>query len=154
MKALSLTQPWASLVALGQKTVETRSWPTRYRGWLAIHAAKGLADLTVPAFEDLCHREPFYAALAPVYGTGGAIATDQLPRGQIVAVCRLVDCCRVDTIKPVSYPERAFGNYAPGRWAWQLAAIHILPMTVPARGMQGLWDWDAPPAVLALMEGR
>jgi hypothetical protein len=41
MKALTLTQPWATLVAIGAKTIETRSWPTSYRGPLAIHAAKG-----------------------------------------------------------------------------------------------------------------
>ena len=40
MKSLSLWQPWASLVALGIKTIETRSWETRYRGEIAIHAAK------------------------------------------------------------------------------------------------------------------
>lgn len=42
MKALTLTQPWASLVALNVKAIETRSWKTAYRGPLAIHAAKGL----------------------------------------------------------------------------------------------------------------
>src|SRR5690348_17556570 len=41
MKALTLTQPWASLVAIGAKRIETRSWSTSYRGPLAIHAAKG-----------------------------------------------------------------------------------------------------------------
>ncbi len=40
MKALSLHQPWASLIAEGVKTIETRSRATRYRGPLAIHAAK------------------------------------------------------------------------------------------------------------------
>lgn len=40
MKALTVRQPWASLVALGVKTVETRSWQTKYRGPLAIHAGK------------------------------------------------------------------------------------------------------------------
>ncbi len=41
MKALTLTQPWASLVAVGAKRIETRSWETNYRGTIAIHAAKG-----------------------------------------------------------------------------------------------------------------
>ena len=41
MKALSLTQPWASLVVIGAKCYETRSWATNYRGPLAIHASKG-----------------------------------------------------------------------------------------------------------------
>ena len=39
MKALSLRQPWASLIAEGRKTIETRTWRTRYRGPLAIHAS-------------------------------------------------------------------------------------------------------------------
>lgn len=42
MKAITLTQPWATLVAIGAKRIETRSWATRYRGPLAIHAAKGI----------------------------------------------------------------------------------------------------------------
>lgn len=39
IKALTIRQPWAQLIALGVKTIETRSWSTRYRGPLAIHAA-------------------------------------------------------------------------------------------------------------------
>ena len=39
MKALTLRQPWASLIADGRKTIETRTWRTRYRGPLAIHAS-------------------------------------------------------------------------------------------------------------------
>lgn len=40
INCLSLWQPWASLCAVSAKQIETRSWPTGYRGWLAIHAAK------------------------------------------------------------------------------------------------------------------
>ena len=40
MKALTLYQPWATLVAIGAKKIETRSWSTPYRGPLAIHAGK------------------------------------------------------------------------------------------------------------------
>jgi hypothetical protein len=43
MKALSLTQPWASLVVAGAKKLETRSWPTYYRGPLLIHAFEGIS---------------------------------------------------------------------------------------------------------------
>lgn len=45
MKALTLTQPYATLVAIGEKRLETRSWRTSYRGPLAIHAAKGWMSL-------------------------------------------------------------------------------------------------------------
>lgn len=44
MRALSLWQPWASLIALGVKTIETRGWSTKYRGPLLIHAAKRAPD--------------------------------------------------------------------------------------------------------------
>lgn len=40
MRCLTLTQPWATLVAIGAKRIETRSWSTSYRGPLAIHAGK------------------------------------------------------------------------------------------------------------------
>lgn len=41
MKALTISQPYASLIARGEKFVENRRWPTPYRGPLAIHAGKG-----------------------------------------------------------------------------------------------------------------
>ena len=39
MKALSLTEPYATLIRKGIKTIETRSWKTSYRGKLYIHAS-------------------------------------------------------------------------------------------------------------------
>jgi hypothetical protein len=63
MKTLTLTQPWATLVSLGAKTFETRSWKTDYSGPLAIHAAKGFPGWA----KDLCSidDEYFYKALRP-----------------------------------------------------------------------------------------
>lgn len=40
MKAITIWQPWAMLIALLEKGNETRGWPTKHRGPLAIHAAK------------------------------------------------------------------------------------------------------------------
>jgi len=40
MKAISLWQPWATLISIGAKRIETRSWETLYRGSIVIHAAK------------------------------------------------------------------------------------------------------------------
>ena len=45
MKVLSLWQPWATLMAIGAKKIETRHWYTRYRGPLVIHAAKTLQGI-------------------------------------------------------------------------------------------------------------
>ena len=45
MKAISLKQPWANLVASGCKTIETRTWPTKYRGKILIVSSKSPANL-------------------------------------------------------------------------------------------------------------
>lgn len=45
MKALSIKQPWASLVAAGYKTVECRTWKTTYRGELLICSSRGDVEI-------------------------------------------------------------------------------------------------------------
>lgn len=63
MKALSIRQPWASLIAEGSKTIEVRSWPTKYRGPLLICAGKK-AHVSLPtgvavAIVDVVDCRPF-----------------------------------------------------------------------------------------------
>src|SRR5262245_40552891 len=141
MKALTLTQPWATLVAIGAKRIETRSWNTNYRGPLAIHAAKG------PDKTGVVVTIPFWSTLK-----GAGINPLELPHGFVVATCELVHVfpmtellgfpfqddattkkmfeIRIEhspTINclgrewPLNYYERAFGDYAPDRYAWLLA---------------------------------
>ena len=40
MKALSIKQPWANMIAAGEKTIETRTWATPYRGRLLLVSSK------------------------------------------------------------------------------------------------------------------
>jgi len=136
MKALTLAEPWAALVAAGAKRLETRSWRTHYRGPLAIHAASG--------FPASARRA---CALAPVRDhlqAAGGWPPESLPRGCIVAVAQLVGCERIwpSTVPPE--PERSFGDYTAGRWAWALEDVRALAEPVPARGALGLWEWAAP----------
>jgi predicted transcriptional regulator len=42
MKCLSLKQPYADLLAFGEKTIELRKWNTRFRGEFLIHASKNI----------------------------------------------------------------------------------------------------------------
>lgn len=155
MRALTLTQPWASLVAGGAKRIETRSWKTRYRGPLAIHAAKGLGGLpdeqTERGLAELCHSEPFESALAEIIRP--TFATGELPRGAFVAVAELVDIvptARINfamTVVGIDLPEeiereRAFGNYAVGRFAWILDRVRPLSAPLPFSGSLGLRRLD------------
>src|SRR5438270_11273502 len=100
--ALSLTQPWATLVVTGAKRVETRSWKTPYRGWLGIHAAKGFPRWA----RELCSEEPFRSALA----AAGIDAWTDLPVGALLGGVRLLDCVPTTGVELVgiSDTERAF----------------------------------------------
>jgi hypothetical protein len=127
MKAITLYEPWATLVAIGVKPHETRSWPTSYRGPLAIHAGKsrdylGLAE----------SAGPIRAALrAAGYKDAGFFAL-----GCVVCTCVLDTCTPVELVTP-----NAFGDYTAGRFAWSLTKVQRLSVPVPARGFQQLWEW-------------
>jgi hypothetical protein len=90
VKALSLWQPWASLIPLGTKTIETRSWSTRYRGPLAIHAAKHAetGDLGSFKVEDDTPRGSSKQYLLRADWMSWPY---RLPLGAVVATCELVD---------------------------------------------------------------
>jgi len=129
IKGFSLTQPWATLVAMGSKQVETRSWSTPYRGWLAIHAAKGF---------------PGYAKdFASAEFTLGRLPA-QLPRGGIVALARLGKVMRTEALAPILTPlERLYGDYSSGRYGWLLYDVIALPEPIPCRGALSLWEIPA-----------
>jgi len=160
MKAITLHQPWASLITLGKKKIETRSWYTNYRGPLAIHASKSRR----PWHMNLAWQEPFFSALAPIHHEiDGKIAL-RYSFGCVIATCRLVNClkilgnngcyifighCPFDfQYLPVNSNECHFGDYTPGRYAWILEDIKPLPESVPAKGRQRLWEWVPPEGVL------
>lgn len=137
MRALSLTQPWATLVALGKKRFETRSWRTKYRGQIAIQAARNFPQQC----QDLCDVWPFNKYIS---------SADMLYRGDIIAVATLKDIqpteLIVRTLQPQSpgdeVEEFSFGDFSPGRWAWELIDVRQLKEPVVAWGMQGLWTPD------------
>lgn len=141
--ALTLTQPWTTLMALEAKRTETRSWATLYRGILALHAAKGYPEWA----EDCCDEEPFKQVLQE----GGYVRHSEdrrnpwrLPLGQVVAIGMLEQVQRITETFQVSDTEREFGNYAPGRFAWSVPTIYRLATEIPARGSLGLWAWNPP----------
>ena len=135
IRALSLWQPWASLIAAGAKQIETRSWSTTYRGAIAIHAAKRWT----PEQNDLGQQEPFRGCLREA---GFATWTD-IPLGCVVGTADLIDVLPTELIVAgLSEQEKAFGNYESGRYGWVMANIRALPKPIPVRGRQGLWTLE------------
>lgn len=146
IRVISLWQPWASLVVIGAKTWETRSWDTSYRGPLAIHAAKRWT----PAQRALIAQEPFKSALmeAGIY---------ELPLGKILGRIELRSVWPVVRNGVVSFktykgwtqeiqePELSFGNFSQGRYAWCLRNPERLATPIPAMGRQGFWAFEMYP---------
>ena len=141
MKAISLLQPYASLIAVGAKKIETRSWSTKHRGPLAIHASKGFSK----ANRELCWGEPFRTALLKA---GYKMSLGSIPLGAVIATCNLVDCIKmtpefIDLVKSAKGYEIDFGVYAVGRFAWILENVQPLTEPIPAKGALNLWEWEA-----------
>lgn len=136
MKAITLTEPWATLVLLGAKEWETRSWACYYIGHpIAIHSAKRYPK---GEFADLTHREPFYSALRP----GGVYSRPEAHCGQVIGITSILSCQHVEAIRDkLSDRELAFGNYEANRFALRLGPITRLVKPIPATGKLGLWDW-------------
>lgn len=118
MKALTICQPYAELIARGEKIIENRDWrklPT-YRGPLAIHAGKS--------------RDWFDADII----TPGAF--DALPFGAFVAVADLIDAQWLEDLSP----DLRAHKHANGPACLVLANVRRLPEPIPYRGYFGLWD--------------
>jgi hypothetical protein len=142
MKALSVMQPWATLIALGAKRIETRSWSTSYRGPLAIHASSRMSreaalSLRTPPIREALAAGGYHQGIGPASNPCG------LPLGAVIAVVTLVDVQRITLQHVPAEPERSLGDYTPGRCAWFIHDVRRLPEPVEAKGALGLWEWKA-----------
>lgn len=136
MKALSILQPWASLIAIGAKRYETRSWRTDYRGPIAIHASK---KLDRRGREFCCN-----AIVAAAYRRAGVTdPSTRLPLGAVVATAELIAVHRTEDLRDhLSGEELTFGFYGSGRFAWELVDVVALSPPIRATGRLNLWEWD------------
>jgi activating signal cointegrator 1 len=115
--ALTVRQPYASLIVSGRKTVELRSWPTSYRGPLLIHAGRHWTGRSRELARRLAPGEP-------------------LPRGAIIGRVQLVACRRM---QPGDVEPAVVCDYQPELWSWLLEGAQASE-PVPMRGRQGLWN--------------
>jgi hypothetical protein len=123
MKALSIKQPWASLIAKGIKDVENRTWRTNFRGRIFIHASQKISvgvRYTPEQDEKLCSVND---------------AGESGPRGAIIGEVEIIDC--IDNSTSV-WAE-------PGCYHWILANAKLYGSYFPCNGSLSFWE---PPAGL------
>ncbi len=125
MKAITIWQPYAQAIVLGLKRFETRSWATKYRGRIAIHASK--KALTKQS-----------KILAQKYDI------EDCPFGKVLLIADLTDCILMteDFIKKQKQSELDFGDWQIGRYAWKLENIRLLDAPIVISGKQGLWNFN------------
>jgi hypothetical protein len=147
---ISLSQPYASLLISGIKTFETRSWKPGARNMeiikregLLIHASQS------KKYAHLAGQAPFWQHLSKM---------GRIPYGCIIGHVRVgrviktedflvegMNAAGTDEEKNRAFVEEvAFGNYSPGRWAWELIAPVEFPEPIPVKGKLSLWSWTPP----------
>ncbi len=125
MKTLTICQPYAELICRGEKRVENRTWPTRHRGQMYIHAGKSRAW-----FDDDEHLIQMLGRMPPF--------------GAVVAIVDLIDCVEHCDIAmgeyDGKYPWLRDHEHANGPWCW-IFGPNVTPIGPwPYRGAQGLFD--------------
>lgn len=160
LNAITVIQPWATLIALQAKLYETRTWKIPYRGLIAIHAGQNKEeiraindDLIDMRSWDDARKQKFLRAvprgiylhhlrevLPPQYRR-----PNDLPLGAILCIADLVAIHRVEKIRDaLDQRERVFGGYSDGRYAWEMRVVQVFEKPIPQSGARGIWRWTVP----------
>ena len=127
MKTLTIKQPWASLIALGLKDIENRTWKTNYRGRILIHAASKPVKEGWDALNEMQLVKTF-GYKEKLYGDN-----EKLPMGAIVGSVEIVDCVQNH---PSIWAEE-------GVWNWVLS--NPVMFDEPIKGVKGklsFWEYE------------
>ena len=125
MKALTIKQPWASLITEGYKKYEFRSWKTNYRGKILIHAGLSLE-------KDMQERFKNYNL--------------DYQLGYIIGEAEIVDCILVDEkfneeLRNIDLIVYGRSNHVEN-YAWKLENIKKYDNPIPCKGKLGLWNYE------------
>lgn len=126
MKVLTIKQPWATLIMQGDKRFEFRSWKTKYRGELLIHAGKGIDK---EAMKRLAKYLP-----------------ENIPLGKILGKVKLVDCIKMSPeFKKVLLKENneIYTNSSfEENYGWQVTDVEVFENPIDAKGHLSLWEYE------------
>jgi hypothetical protein len=137
MLALSIQQPWAHLIIAGIKRVENRTWPTTYRGRIAVHATR----LAVRSWSDIFDHDGPRAALGEefTWEDGGTAlpALSALAVGAVVGTVEVYDC-----LEEMDLPDELLLHdpFVSGPWVWLLRDPRPLAVPFPCKGKLRLWE--------------
>ncbi len=132
---LSIKEPFATLMATGDKHIETRSWKTNYRGELFIHASR--EKLAKEYLNDL-YIMNLIQNLDMNYG-------NIICKGNLVD-CKYMDKNFLDSIKK-NTKEFNLGLYEEGRYAWIFEDIERIH-PIPAKGKLNIWNYEGDDKVI------
>lgn len=125
MKALTIRQPWASLIIFGYKTYEFRSWKTNYRGKILIHAGLGIDKNVLIRFNKY-NLEYTKGAIIGEADLEDIMVVDEQLKKELIKLNSLV------------YEN---SNYIE-KYAWKLTNIKMYKKPIYIKGQLGLWNYD------------
>ncbi len=137
MKTISIWNPFATLLAHGHKTIETRSWPapkSLIGQRIGIASTKVIRPEQKAAFADAEFRK-FYDQ------TGLPQELSELPHGYLLgsAILHSCDVITDEDLEDITEEEKLYGWFREGYYAWRMRAPELLPEPIPVRGAQGVW---------------
>lgn len=128
--ALSIRQPWAWAIVHAGKDIENRNWPTKYRGPICIHAAKGMTRGEYDDANDVIGRTVGRVEQAWLDRWLGVTAAPMLlDRGGIIGVAEIVDCV-----------DASSSPWFIGRYGFVLRNAHPVDF-ISVKGALGFFDW-------------
>jgi len=131
VKAITIDPVWAWAIVYGHKRVENRTWHTRHRGRLAIHAS---AESSRSRRADAEARE--------ILASIGVTVPDEVPTGAIVGTVKVVDSIRLTPQGAFGFASLQVEPLATGPVCWLFENPKRLRKPIPAKGSQGLWTTD------------
>ena len=154
MKALTICQPWASLIMAGAKPFEFRGWraPRSMIGQrIVIHAAKRRPDwhecrhllLALQEGGEIAAETCLHPAIALPILCG---CVDELPRsaglgtaiiGEPRLGTRIAEEFGMPRVNDSDRDQHA-------NWGWPMLDVEVWPEPIPMRGAQGFWHWHTP----------
>lgn len=125
MKAITIKQPFASLIIEGYKEYEFRTWRTKFRGDILIHAGKGVDKKAMEKYKHL---------------------VSDCPSGCMLGIVTITDCIKIDDEAREMFKDNIVYDNVVNNKDWDGFGFKIENIrkveNTPANGKLSLWDFE------------